>query len=100
MTDMFEDWMQSGEDWLQSSLLMNMTKSSSQKKRGRHVMLPYRDVKDRFGAAIATSILQEKKALEESKAKNDPTIYYMPHPECPKQEDSWKSLFPILLFSS
>lgn len=87
LTDMFEDYLQSGEDWFSSSLLMSMTKSSSQKKRGRHVMLPYREVKDRFGASIATTILQEKKALEERKPKNDSIVYYMPHPECPKQEE-------------
>ena len=86
---MFEDFIQSGEDWMQSSLLISMTKSSSQRRKGRHVLMPYADVKKKFGPAIAGQIFTDKRALEASKAPGDATVFFMPHPEAPTQEDIW-----------
>lgn len=85
---MFEDYIQSGENWMQSSLLISLTKTSSQRRRGRHTMLPYKDVKERFGLALAQQILHEKKNQEKNKPKGDTCTYFMQHPDAPGQEDS------------
>ena len=73
---------------MQSSLHVSLTRTASQKRRGRHVLLPYHEVKKKFGAATAVQILADKKALEKNKAKGDTTIYYMEHPEARGQEDT------------
>lgn len=90
---MFEDWIQSGEDWLRSSLVLSMSKTSSQRRRGKHVLLPFHEIKKKFGPAIGSQIYQDKKALEQSKPQNDSTIYFMPHPEAPTQEDICLHIF-------
>lgn len=84
---MFEDFLQSGEDWLQSSLYLSMTKTSSQRRKGKHVMMPYFQVKEKFGQAVGTQIYQDKKSLESNKGPHDGTIYFMAHPEAPTQDD-------------
>ena len=88
MPTLFEDFLQSGENWLNSTLAFSLSKSASQRRKGRHVLLPYHEVKKKFGAAIATQILSEKKNLEQTKNKGDATIYFMPHPEAPNQEET------------
>ena len=84
---MFEDWIQSGEVWMMSSLHSRLTQSSSQKRRGRHVMLPYWEVKKRFGNVFGAQIMSEKKTQEKNKSANDSTTYYMPHPEARDNEE-------------
>lgn len=85
---LFEDFVQAGEDWLQASLVVNSTRNSTQRRRGKHVLLPFRDVKQRFGNAIATSILASKKELEQNKSPSDATIYWMEHPDAPGVEET------------
>eukprot|EP00435_Cladocopium_sp_Y103_P013603 s3511_g3.t1 len=84
---LFEDFVQSGENWLQASLVVSSTRTSTQKRKGRYVLLPYRDVKQRFGPAIAGSILATKKELEKNKSPSDATVYWMEHPDAPGVED-------------
>lgn len=88
MATLFEDFIQSGEDWMSSSMNVRLSVSNTQKRRGRHTMLPYHEVKKRFGGAIATQILADKQNMEKSKAKGDSTVYFMEHPEARGQEDS------------
>ena len=84
---MFEDYIQSGEDWMTSSLNVSLTRSATARSRGRHVLMPYMELKKKFGAAIASSILQEKKALEANKSKSDNTVYFMEHPDARGNEE-------------
>lgn len=86
---LFEDWLQSGESWMHSSLAIRISHSNTQKRRGRHVLLPYGEVKKKFGAAVAANILAEKKALEANKPAGDSTIFFMEHPEAKGQEETW-----------
>ena len=67
--------------------MVNLQKTSNSKRKGRHVLLPYNEVKRRFGAALAAGILQEKKSQEASKPKNCGTIFWMEHPDARGQED-------------
>ena len=85
---MFEDYCQSGEDWMRSSLLLKMSQSTKQRQRGTHKMVSVKDLKAKFGEAIATSIVKEKRSLQETKSADDPVTYFMWHPEAPDSEDS------------
>lgn len=78
--------MQSGEDWLKSTIVINVNKSSHQKRRGKHVMLPYVEVKKRFGVAVAAGILAEKKQRESNKPAGSAITYWMEHPDAKGQE--------------
>ncbi|CAL1166459.1 unnamed protein product [Cladocopium goreaui] len=80
------DFLQPGEDWMNSSLNLSMTRSSTARAKGKHVLMPFLEVKKKFGQAIATSILQEKKGLEANKSKSDNTVYFMQHPDAPGNE--------------
>ena len=73
---------------MRSSLLVQLTTSKTQRRRGRHVMLPFKDVRDRFGLAVASSILEEKKRMEANKPKHDNVVYYMQHPDAKDEEES------------
>ena len=93
---MFEDFIQSGEDWMSSSLNIRLSVSNTQKRRGRHTMLPYCEVKKRFGNAIASQILIDKQNMEKSKPKGDSLVYFMEHPEARGQEDSQFQNFRVI----
>lgn len=75
-----------------------MTTSNSQKRRGKHVLLPYLEVKKKFGALIASNILTEKKHLEANKPKGDSTIYWMEHPEAKGNEETMLDNKETVLF--
>jgi hypothetical protein len=96
---LFEDFLQSGEDWMNSSLNLSMTRSSTARAKGKHVLMPFLEVKKKFGQAIATSILQEKKGLEANKSKSDNTVYFMQHPDAPGNEEPWIMYLSFLLDS-
>ena len=53
---------------------------------GKHIMVPYKDLKVKFGQANALTIYNEKKALQNNKSPTDETTYFMKHPDC-KSED-------------
>ena len=55
---------------------------------GRHKLLPYHEVKQRFGPAIALQILNEKKKLQAEKHPADSTVFFMEHPDAKGQEDT------------
>lgn len=87
--NMFEDYLQTGENWMQSTMYVNLTQSNTLKRRGKHRMVAFKDLKSKFGVPLAASILKEKQVQEQQKPKNDPTVYYMPHPDAPDSEDSY-----------
>lgn len=62
-----------------------MMQSHESRKKGRHVMMAYKDVKAKFGQKQGETIYAEKKAMEDQKG-NDPTTYFMKHPDCRDQE--------------
>lgn len=51
-------------------------------------MMAYRDVKQKFGPAIANQIMTDKRAQEQSKRANDQTVYFMEHPDAKGVEES------------
>ena len=78
---LFEDWLQADEDWNESSIVYNSTLTKKQKKRGKHVMKTFRDLKIQYGVATAKSIREKKKELGSS--------FWHQHPEVPDNEDPW-----------
>lgn len=81
LSTLYEDFVQSGENWMASSLAVRLSKTSNQKRRGRHVLLPLHKVKKKFGAPIAMQILQDKREKENAKPPGNSCIYWMEHPE-------------------
>ena len=79
--ELFEAWLTSGQDWLRSSIVINSSRTQSERRRGRYVMCDYRSLKQKFGNALARQLRDEKKALEESKSSTDETCYWMKHPD-------------------
>ena len=55
--------------------------------RGKHVLMAYKDLRDKFGPALAKNMLEEKKAMQKGKSKNDPVTYWMEHPDIKNNQD-------------
>lgn len=85
---------------MRSALLVRLTQSSTQRRRGKHVMMPFRDVRSKFGAALAQQILADKKALQNNKSPADPNTYFMAHPEAKDDEESHLNFFSSGLWVS
>ena len=68
---------------MQSSIVVNSTRSLNHRRRGRYIMMEYRNLKTRFGNGVAKQMLNEKKQMEETKDPNDPlpSTYWMKHPD-------------------
>lgn len=95
---LYEDYLQSGECWLNSTLVVNMNRNHNQKRRGRHTMMPFWQVKEKFGQAIGQQIYQDKQAMERSKKPGDANIYFMEHPECKGQNETCRLLIILCIF--
>lgn len=50
-------------------------------------MVEYRNLKTMFNPSIAKQLRDEKKELESKKGANDPTTYWMQHPDLPGKEE-------------
>ena len=80
--------MASGENWMHSAIVVNSTRRSTQRKRGKFRMVEYRTLKTMFNPAIAKQLRDEKKDLQLKKNNNeDPTTYWMQHPDLPGKEE-------------
>ena len=83
----FKEWLESGEDWSRTSLMMEASRSTYENNRGKEAMLPYRTLKEKFGRKTADSIRIRK--YEQEKHRNpltDPKPYYLEHPETDDKE--------------
>ena len=81
------DWIASGENWLLSSVYLKSLHVKTQRRRGKHVMVEYRVLKEKYGAASAKTVRDNKRTLEENKPATDSVVYWMKHPELPNVED-------------
>ena len=90
---LFEDWLQSGESWANSSIVTNHRSRVGQKKRGKDVYMTFRDMKEKFGASAKT-IRDTKYHLEANRDPSDKSpAYWRAHPELPDDKDSNTVLF-------
>eukprot|EP00435_Cladocopium_sp_Y103_P018847 s28_g4.t1 len=88
LQSLFEDYVQSNESWLDCSFYLRTTRSRETRLRGKHKMMTYKDVRDKFGPIVAASIYDEKKKMQQNKAVDDPNTYWMEHPDVKGQQDT------------
>ena len=81
MAQLYEDYLSSGENWLQSSLVVNANRQLSSKRRGKYKMCTYKDLKALYGPGVARQLRDSKKDQELAKDANDGTIYWCEHPD-------------------
>ena len=84
---------------MESSLLISLTNRNTQRRRGRHVMMTFKDCKTKFGPALAANMLAEKKKTEQNKPATDSNTYFMEHPEAPGDEESRCSILYAICWS-
>ena len=65
---------------MKSSLMLNVTMSKTQRRRGRYVLKSYRDLKAQYGGALAKDIRLRKKELGPP--------WWQEHPDLPGVEDT------------
>ena len=85
--ELFEDWLSSGKNWMQSACYLNHVRSKTQKKKGTYVMKPKAWLKDRYGADQVDSIIATKEHLQSSRKAGDPT-WAMDNPDLPGDKDA------------
>ena len=93
--ELFEDWLSSGKNWMQSACYLNHVRSKTQKKRGTYVMKPKAWLKDRYGADQVDSIIATKEHLQSSRKAGDPT-WAMDNPDLPGDKDARFNLWLLL----
>eukprot|EP00435_Cladocopium_sp_Y103_P019719 s3370_g4.t1 len=86
LAQLFEDYLSSGENWMQSSVVINATRKSTQRRRGKFKMVEYKMLKQTYGQAIAKQLRDSKKELQASNP-SDGITYWMEHPDLPGRED-------------
>lgn len=86
MQQLYEDWLQADGDWTKSSIHFNSLEKSSFRKRGKYVMMPFKDVVEKYGGSIAADIKKKKLELEAQRQEQE-EHWYTKHPEI-DQEDN------------
>ena len=84
---LYEDWIQSAEDWHQSAIYMRTQETKTSRKRGRMVYKTYIELVDKFGSALAKQIREQKYTLQ-NQLKEGEEPWWLPHPELGSNKDS------------
>lgn len=61
-------------------------------------MMPFWQVKQKFGEAISQQIYNDKKEMEKSKKAGDANVYFMEHPEAKGEKETWYNQRCIFLY--
>ena len=85
-SQLWEDWIQSGEKWVNSAFYANITSTSRGRRRGVYVMKQYKVLKELYGTPAAKDLRETRKEQEAGKGA-DPLIYWMKHPDFPDNEE-------------
>ncbi|CAE7323279.1 unnamed protein product [Symbiodinium sp. CCMP2592] len=83
MRHMYEMWISSGCDWLQSSIVLNAKKRNNTRRTGRYVWKRFDLLKTEHGEAIAEDIRASKKGMDPDGRGR----WWKVHPDQPKNED-------------
>lgn len=83
LSELFEDWLAADRNWLQSSCYLNAKRSREEKRKGSWQMRDKSWLVEKYGEALATSIVASKWELQKNKPASDPTEYAMFDPEVP-----------------
>ena len=95
---LFEDWMSSGKNWMQSSIYINSTRCSSARRRGAYRMRSKLWLVENYGATLAEEIIAGKIKLQATRTAADP-MWIMSNPDLPDNEESWINIicsFPAI----
>ena len=85
---LFEDWLQSGENWSKSKLLIRLRNKNSNAKKGCRKWLTRAEMVTRWGEDVAQAMIDAKENDPERARKE-----IRPHPELPKREVTWNAPF-------
>ena len=77
---LFEEWIQANENWMNSSIMMNHTRTKAQRRRGKHVTKTFRELRTLYGVATAKAIRERKKEMG--------SAWWWVHPDLPDNEDT------------
>jgi hypothetical protein len=94
MGQLYEDYLSSRENWMESSLMANASRTLTSRRRGKYKLTTYRDLKAQFGAGVAKQLRDNKKEQEQAKAATDSINYWCEHPDfkgMPGKEDRVES---------
>jgi hypothetical protein len=80
---LFEDYITSGENWLQSSIYINATRTDLTEKKGTYVVVTFKDLVEKHGKALAGELRKRKKELQTKESGQ----HWMRHPDFPLAED-------------
>lgn len=89
LAQLYEDFLSSGENWMQSSIVCNATRKATQRRRGKFKLVEYKMLKQTYGQAIAKQLRDGKMELQASKDPSDGVVYWMEHPDLPGKEDRY-----------
>lgn len=86
--ELYEDWLASGKNWMQSSCVLNVTRNQTQKKRGTWLMKPREWLVSRYGEVATSGIVMQKREAQSKRGINDP-VFVMRNPDLPNSEDTY-----------
>lgn len=87
ISQLYEDWLQSGQCWARSAIVMNASRSHEQRRRGVHVMKDRTWLLERYKDEVAVnSIIAKKREAQAQRKPGDP-MFVMRNPDLPESED-------------
>ena len=94
----FQQWLDAGEDWAATQLVIEATRVNEEKLKAKEIMKSYKSLCDKFGKKTADSIRQKKYDKEKLRdPRTDPKPYHMPHPDGIDDPEPRTSFIPTTL---
>lgn len=86
LNGLFDEYLQSQGNWLESSLAVRLKQSSSTEALGEESMVPFKQLREQHGVSVARQMRHQKRQLQ-AKAKPGDLPFVMEHPDMPGCED-------------
>ena len=97
ISSLYEDWLSSGQNWMQSSAYLNASRTLEQSKRGTYCMKNRSWLVEKYGEGVADSIIATKRELELKRKPSDPH-YVMENPDIPGSKETFLEIGWIQTF--
>ena len=85
LNGLFDEYLQSQGNWLESSLVIRLRQSSSTEALGEESMVPFKELKEAHGLKVAKQMRHQKRQLQAKAKRGDPP-FIMDHPDMPGDE--------------
>ena len=82
LNGLFDEYLQSQGNWLESSLAVRLKQSSSTEALGEESMVPFKQLREQHGVNVARQMRHQKRQLQ-AKAKPGDLPFVMEHPDMP-----------------